>query len=766
MEKKFTYLNKIKTFNDDQIVGANCFDGPLLILAGPGSGKSTVLKVRTSLMVMGQNIVKDENNKNIVVKVGNKIDPENILMVTFTNKAAGELELDMKEYLDEELGSKINIGTFHSLASRILKENYKEFGINKKLKIIQGEEQVKIIKLVNKYSESDESNIISQIGLWKNELLIGMTGYQELYGRFAKDQRNINIIKVYEKYEEYKQLNNLWDQDDLISRCILFLQDEKYKHIKEYYQEKFKYIMLDEYQDTNASQYKFSMLLKSDLNNICVVGDPDQSIYEWRGADMSIIRRFTSDFNNSKEVLLLQNYRSQGNIIEASDFILQNNNTDKKPRGSIEQGSVINRTRENIYVVNVEDDYEEARFVLKQIRKLSSSGIKLKDIAIFGRSIKHVEKIEEMINADNELVIDKTAYNISTQASFYKQKDIMFIWHLIICSINPHHNKSILVLLKLLKIDKTVRDELEKYSILNNVSIFSIIWNMDKYHNFNTDIRYEYLKIMIKNTLEYANSELISIEKIIQYIKFNYLILKDDNKDIYRYFDFFVNLENVELLAKFFNRFEKLDPEHELCITKDTFIDNQEVIQNYSIEFDVEKDYLNLMTMHASKGLEFEAVFCVGMNEGKFPSKHVISDKDAEADRRLAFVAYTRSKQKLYLVSSRTVSNFGKKEKLEVSRYVKELFEEQFKKSEDNNYQEVVDNFINKRKMGEVLTQIDYSSIVDLSWQKRLVPGDKIIHTKLGNGCVIELCGNYLHVDFSGRSLKVPINNPNLMREE
>lgn len=767
MKKEFTYINKIKTFNEDQCKSANCFEGPLLILAGPGSGKSTVLKVRASLMVMGQKIERDENGKNILVECDKKINPENILLVTFTNKAAAELEEDMKTYLNEELGSKINVGTFHSLASRILKENYQEFNISAKLKIIEGDEQEKIIKLVNYYSQATTGDIISQIGMWKNELHIGINGYSALHEKYIDNPQKLQILKVYQAYEKYKEQKNLWDTDDLISRCIVFLRDEKFTHIKLKYHQLFHYICLDEYQDTNASQYAFSMLLKNSNNNICVVGDPDQSIYEWRGADMRIIKTFTQDFEDATEVLLLQNYRSQATIIEAADYILQNNNIDKKPRGSIEQGIVIGRNRENIVHVNVNDEHEEARFVLRQIRKLQNEGIKLVDMAIFGRSISHVATIEEMINLDNEVSDIQLAYNISTKASFYKNKDVNFSLQMLLLALNPHQNKAMLEVLKLLKVTQDCRELLEKYSILNDISIFSIMLNIDSHHSIENDYRYNEICLILQKLIKYANQAHVTLSKIIDKIRYDLLDINyAPNKELFKYFNFYINLNNIKELSKFIDRFENLEQNHQLFINKDNFISMNEKVCNYSINFDPSKDYLNIMTMHASKGLEFEVVFCCGMVESKFPSNRSTTTQDFEAERRLGFVAYTRAKQKLFLTSTKYINSFGKKKKATVSRFVTEIFEDIKQINSSSQYQDIMNNFVKLRNEQKIIDVIEFNSLPNTSWQNDVSVGTKVFHTRIKqNGVIVENCENHLKIKFAQNVLKIFKNNPNLLLE-
>lgn len=765
MATEFSYVNKIKTFNKEQCLSANCFEGPLLILAGPGSGKSTVLKVRAALMIMGQKIVQNKNNQNVLVTKGEKVAPENILLVTFTNKAASELEEDMKSYLNEELGTKINVGTFHSLASRILKENYLEFGISQHLKIIQGEEQIKIIKLVNYYSQQNPSDIISQIGMWKNEMYIGNDAYAILHQKYIDNPQKLQILRVYQAYEEYKQKRNLWDTDDLIPQAIKFLSNKKFTHILQKYHELFKYICLDEYQDTNASQYEFSMLLKNSQNNICVVGDPDQSIYEWRGADMSIIKRFTSEFNNSTEVLLLQNYRSQATIIEAADFILQNNNIDKKPRGSIEQGKIINRQRENLTHVLVNDNHEEARYILREIRNLKKQNIKLKDMAIFARSISQVKIIEEMINLDNEICDKKMAYNISTTANFYKNKDIDFVWQLLLLSLNPHQNNAIIKILKLLKITPDVIEKLEKYSILNDISIFSLLLNIKSYYSLENDYRYLMLVNIIKDLIRYAAQIQNNLSKIITKIRFDLLELNySENKELFKYYNFYINISNIKLLQKFINNLENLSPDNELFINKDNFIQMNEVIQNYSIEFEPNQDYLNIMTMHASKGLEFEVVFCCGLIEGQFPSKRAVTNIHIEAERRLAFVAYTRAKQKLYLTSTKYEISFGKKKPAIISRFITEITEEIKQINANNNYQKIMENFVQKNLKGEILNTVLFNSLPDTSWQENISVGSVVFHTHLKKeGVITKNSKSYLYIDFDDKNLKIFKNNSNLI---
>lgn len=267
--------------------------------------------------------------------------------------------------------------------------------------------------------------------------------------------------------------------------------------------------------------------------------------------------------------------------------------------------------------------------------------------------------------------------------------------------------------LRLLKIEAEQLKSLEQYSILNDISVFSLIDNIYKYHNFENDVRFELICYHIKNLIRFGAKPTSTVSKIVSQIWFDMLDINQDViTNLFKYYKFFINRNNVELLKQFLQRLENLNVEHELYVDKFNFVEKNEQLQNYSVTFDPSKDYLNLMTMHASKGLEFEVVFCVHMNEELFPSKR--SD-NIEAERRLAFVAYTRAKQKLYLSTLDTLTMFGVKKQLPVSRFIRELFEPIKQVNLDPIYQKNMESFVKNVRENQIFNQIHFSTIPDLS---------------------------------------------------
>ena len=668
--------------NDKQREAVMETDGPILVLAGAGSGKTRVLTTKVAYLVLEKDVL-----------------PENILAITFTNKAAKE----MKERVHKMLGSdsyRIQISTFHSFGLLLVKENYDKLGFDKNFTILDSDDVLTIIKRILKDMNLDPKvynprAIRNKISSAKNELMDS-----NYYSRFANSEYEEIVLEVFRKYEKKIAKNNSLDFDDLLLLPIKLFKENP--DILKKYQERFKYILVDEYQDTNEAQYKMIKMLSAKYKNICVVGDIDQSIYGFRGANFRNILNFEKDYPDAKIVPLEENYRSTGNILNVANDIIKNNKQRKEKNlwTQNEDGPKIRYHR-------AYDEKDEANFVKNEIQKLIDSGEPRSSIAVLYRTNAQSRNMEEA------LLKDSIPYKVVGSFYFYNRKEIKDLICYLKLLYNPHDDVSLLRIINVPKrqIGPKTIENLSVKAVSNGTSLYEAIDSGKElqFKNLIEDIKRE--------------SENLSLTELVDLIldKSGMRHELETTKTI----EAEVRLENLEEFKSITKNFE----ENNGIIALDEFLDEISLVADVS-EHNDNDDVVTLMTIHSAKGLEFDHVFIIGLEEGLFPHNNSLYDDDElEEERRLCYVAVTRAKKTLTLVNAKRRMIYGNTSVNPPSRFISEI---------DDKYLE---------KDPEKDTQVfDKDDMFDDNATYKV--GDKVIHSVYGEGIIVGV-GNILTIAFS-----------------
>ena len=639
----------LDTLNVRQKEAVNITDGPLLVLAGAGSGKTKVLTTKVAKLI-----------------IDNKIDPSNILAITFTNKAAKEMKQRILSMVGD-IGYKIQISTFHSFGLNILKKHYDKLKLSKNFTILDSDDSSILIKNILKDMNSDENykaikNIISNN---KNALI---DSYE--YERFVSSDFEELVLEVYRKYENRLIKNNSVDFDDLLMLPIVLFK--KHPDILKEYQEQYKYILIDEYQDTNEAQYLLTKMISAKYKNICVVGDDSQSIYSWRGSNYKNILNFEKDYPNCKTVFLEKNYRSTKIIINASNDLIKNN---------------INRKDKNLWTDNEEgikieykraiDEKDEAYYVVSEINKLLDNGSKLSDIAILYRTNAQSRNLED------ELLLNNIPYKVVGSVYFYNRKEIKDLMAYLKLIYNKDDDVSLTRIINVprRKIGKVTIDKLVSKANDLNCSIYDAI-DSGKELEFK-----EIIEFLRENKDNYTLTNFIDLilEKtgIIKE-------LEDENT-----IEAQTRIENLNEFKSIAYQFEE----------KYGIISLEEFLNEISLVSDIteykDNEAITLMTIHSAKGLEFNNVFIVGLEESIFPHFNSFESNDSlEEERRLCYVAITRAKKRLWLVNALSRTIYGNKVSNKESRFIKEIDSKYFNIKTSNVKVNNVDDSI-EYKVGE-----------------------------------------------------------------
>lgn len=630
----------INGLNDRQKEAVLATDGPCLVIAGAGSGKTKVL------------------THKIAYDIESEIKPWNILAITFTNKAANE----MKERIEKLIGDAAKdlwMGTFHSICVRILRRYIDRIGYKTDFVIFDTSDQKTLIKECLKALKVDDKiftdrGVLSEISNGKNEML-----EPKAYGvKYAGDFRKEKIAEIYELYQRRLRENNAIDFDDIINFTIKILSENP--DVLDYYTEKFKYILVDEYQDTNKAQFTLVSLLASKYGNVTAVGDNDQGIYSFRGADISNILNFERDFPGTRIIKLEQNYRCTGNILKAANAVIKHNENkyDKKLWTENEEGHL-----PCIYCG--EDEYDEGRYIVEQINHLKTEEYyKNSDFTILYRMNAQSRAIEDI------LMREGIPYKVIGGLKFYERKEIKDIIAYLRLIHNSADNLSLKRIINEPKrgIGKTSIDQIQEISDKTGNSMYEIIRNAQEYgltrvYSNSRDFieQMEYLKSK-KDELKISDLIKETLNKT-GYTK----ALENENS-----VEAETRIENLEEFLTVAIEFEEESADNTLA----------EFLENITLSSDIDgmedqDDSVTLMTLHSAKGLEFPVVFLVGMEEGIFPGYKSIGEPQAlEEERRLFYVGITRAKQYLYLTCAKHRTIFGSTSYNQVSRFVKEIPEE------------------------------------------------------------------------------------------
>ena len=628
----------IEGLNDKQKEAVLATEGPCLVIAGAGSGKTKVLTHKIAYLTMEKNV-----------------KPWNILAITFTNKAANEMK-DRVEKLVGDAAKDMWIGTFHSICVRILRKYIDRLGFDHSFLIFDTSDQRTLIKECMKTLKVDDKmftdrSVLAEISNGKNEML-EPKAYQTKY---AGDYRKEIIGRIYELYQHRLKENNAIDFDDIINYTIKILTENE--DALDYYTNKFQYVLVDEYQDTNKAQFTLVTLLASKYGNITVVGDNDQGIYSFRGADITNILNFEKDFPGTKIIKLEQNYRCTGNILKAANSVIKHNENkyEKKLWTENDEGAlpIIHKS---------DDEYDEGRYIVEEINHLRREEyFKYSDFVVLYRMNSQSRAIEEILRREG------IPYKIIGGLKFYERKEIKDIISYLRLIYNFSDNISLKRVINEPKrgIGKTSIDNIQEISEQTGLSMFDIIKHADEY-GLN---RVKANATEFIETIEYLRSKIeeLSISELIKETlnKTGYtkaLELENTTEAETR-------IENLEEFLTVAIEFEEEEAENTLGdflegITLSSDIDGMED----------EEDSVTLMTLHSAKGLEFPVVFLVGMEEGIFPGNKSIGEpKELEEERRLFYVGITRAKQYLYLTCAKKRTIFGSTSYNAISRFINEI---------------------------------------------------------------------------------------------
>jgi DNA helicase-2/ATP-dependent DNA helicase PcrA len=674
------YLEKL---NDKQKEAVLHMDGPCLVIAGAGSGKTKVLTTRIANLI--DNGVKDYN----------------ILAITFTNKAAKE----MRERLNNLMpNNNAFVGTFHSFGVRIIRENYSLLGLDRNFTILDSDDVSTIIKRIMKEKNIDTkecapSYIRNRISFIKNENL----SLAEIDKFFNTPAEKI-AYEVYKEYIKILKNNNSVDFDDLLLLPVKLFTSNK--EVLEKYQDKFKYILIDEYQDTNEVQYKLTKLLAKKHQNIFIVGDPDQSIYMFRGANYKNILNFENDYNNAKIIPLEENYRSTSNILNAANSVIKNNKERKEKNLWSSKGDGV-----KVKYMRAYDEKNEVDMVISEIKKLIDSGYKKKDIAVFYRTNGQARIVEEQFLKAN------LPYKVVGSFYFYSRKEIKDLICYLRLILNSDDEISLRRVINVpkRKIGPTTINAIETMARAMNVSMFEAIEN-------GKELEFKNLILELRK-----DSESLSLTELIDDILDKTGIRKE--YELEGSLESELRLENLEEFKSITASFEEQTGSVNLA----DFLEEISLVADIS-EHKETNDEITLMTIHSAKGLEFDVVFLIGMEEGIFPHQNsFIEENGIEEERRLCYVGITRAREKLYLTNAKRRMLYGRESINQPSRFIDEI---------DEQYLEKNDNILKEVK------KIDKSSMYN-SNDVEYKNGDIVEHDTYGKGVVISVDKIIVTVAFS-----------------
>ncbi|HHT9138116.1 MAG TPA: ATP-dependent helicase [Candidatus Wunengus sp. YC60] len=712
-----TLLNDV---TDKQREAITHIEGPLLVVAGAGSGKTRVITRRIGhLMSQG-------------------VNPYNILAITFTNKAADEMLGRVKQF---SLHKGLWVSTFHKMCSRILRSNIDRLGYSREFTIYDTVDQLSRVKSIMTELQLDTAQwkprtIAGSISNAKNKL-IG----PEAFASAASGYYNRNVAQIYTKYESILKSNNALDFDDLLVKSIELFK--KHPDILEMYQDKFKFILVDEYQDTNYAQYTITRLLAGKYRNICVTGDPDQSIYGWRGADIRNIMDFEKDYPDARVVLLEQNYRSTKHILHAASSVIQQNKYRKQKNIWTE-----NIQGEKLKVVSCEDEHGEADEIAKLIREFADKDTKYSDIALFYRTNAQSRVLE--ISLRNYGI----PYTIIGGVEFYQRKEIKDILSYLRLCINPHDEVALerIINTPVRGIGNTTVKRLADWAAAQGASLFHAVRNVDTIPDIKgkTTLLVKGFSELIARLQRLPKSPVEDIvRRVIEETKYIEFLRESDEKESKD------RIANVEELVNAAHEYDENYYEGSL----QGFLEEVALVSDAD-ELEGDVDAVTLMTLHTAKGLEFPVVFITGMEEGLLPhSESRDSDEEIEEERRLCYVGITRAMKELFLSHARRRTRYGQMNPCIASRFLDEIPEEIVDKIDRANRNYSFDSFnANNRTTHETLLSFDFNDI-DTSDSRSLSgtgltspsseeesisfsSGEVVRHPVFGIGRILEVSGS------------------------
>ena len=673
--------------NDRQKEAVLYNEGPLLIIAGAGAGKTKTLTTKIAYLIEEKNV-----------------SPYNILAITFTNKAAKEMKDRIYSLIGEE-AKKLQVSTFHSFGLKLIRENVRLLGYDSNFVIMDSDDSLTVVKKILKDMNLDPKiynpkSIRNKISSCKNEMTT-----PEMYDKYAVSDYEKIVKEVYEKYDIKLKKNNSVDFDDLLLLPIELFK--KHKDVLERYQELYKYILIDEYQDTNEAQYILTKMLSEKNRLITCVGDDSQSIYSFRGANYRNILNFEKDYKDAKTILLEENYRSTSTILDAANQVIRNNKMRKDKNLWTSRG-----VGEKIKYYRAYNERDEAQYVTRKIKELVHKDVPYKDIAVLYRTNAQSRVLEE------EMLKEKLPYKVVGSVYFYSRKEIKDLIAYLRLIHNSRDNVSLLRVINTPKrgIGLKTIENLTVKADSEGLSIYDVI-SSGKELEFKNMI--EKLKEISKNL---TLTELI--DKVLDASGMKKELESEDTLEAE------IRLENLEEFKSITKSFEE----------REGLISLEEFLLEISLISDVE-DYKNdpnrisLMTIHSVKGLEFPHVFVVGMEEGIFPHMNsLMESSEIEEERRLCYVAITRAKDDLHLVNARRRTLFGNEQINTVSRFINEINKDLL----ESNVEDELPKKEEKINTGEMFREeeVDYQV------------GDVVYHETFGAGKVVEVTNTLVSVAF------------------
>lgn len=677
-------MNYLDGLNDKQREAVMHVDGPCLVIAGAGSGKTKVLTTRIANLI-------DQG-----------IPSYNILAITFTNKAAKE----MRERLEKIVpNNNAFVGTFHSLGVRIIRENASVLGLDRTFSIVDSDDVLSIIKKILKDSGYDPkmnqpSYIRNKISSIKNDMLT----QDEIERLFIQPQDKV-AKAVYYEYQDVLRKNNSVDFDDLLRLPVKLFTENK--DILESYQDKFKYILIDEYQDTNEVQYKLSKLLAKKNKNIFIVGDPDQSIYMFRGANFRNILNFEKDYKDAKVIPLEENYRSTRYILDTANSVIKNNKERKEKNLWSNNGDGT-----KVSYLRAYDGKHEIQLVLDEIKKLKEQGYQSKDFGVLYRTNAQARLVEEMFLKSGE------PYKVVGSYYFYSRKEIKDLICYLRLILNNDDEISLRRVINVPKrgIGDATIAKLEIEAKEQNTSIFQTI-SKGKELAF---------KELIRDLTQ--ESDNLSLTELIELILDKSGMRAELEAD--KSLENELRLDNLEEFKSITQTFEDRTGSESLA----DFLEEISLIADVTEHKD-DENVVTLMTIHSAKGLEFKVVFLIGMEDGIFPHQNsFLEEEGLEEERRLCYVGITRAREKLYISNAKRRMLYGKDVINPPSRFIKEIDSELLDVKNNNMFEE---EKINKEEL--------YNDKEDVEFQA----GDVIMHLVYGRGVIVEVKGDFITVAFA-----------------
>ena len=677
----------LDNLNDKQKEAVLYNDGPLLIIAGAGAGKTKTLTTKIAYLI----------EEGLAA-------PYNILAITFTNKAAKEMRDRLYLLIGDE-ARKLQVSTFHSFGLKLLRENYELLGYDRNFVIMDSDDSLTVVKKIIKDLNYDPKiynpkAIRNKISSYKNELISAHD-----YERYAVSDYEQVIQKVYEKYEHKLKTNNSVDFDDLLILPIKLFKE--HRDVLEKYQDLYKYVLIDEYQDTNEAQYILTKMISEKNRKITCVGDDSQSIYSFRGANYKNILNFEKDYKDAKTILLEQNYRSTGNILEAANQVIKNNRDRKDKNLWTNKGP-----GDKIKYYRAYNERDEAQYIIRKIKELVNRDVEYKDIAILYRTNAQSRVVEE------EMLKENLPYRVIGSFYFYSRKEIK---DLIAYLRLIHNSKDNISLLRVINTPKRGIG----LKTIENLTIRADSEGISIYDAIESGKELEF-----KNTIEKLKSiaEDLTLTELIDKVLDASGMKKELESE--QTLESEVRLENLEEFKSITKAFEE----------KEGLISLEDFLLEISLVSDVEEykddpNRISLMTVHSVKGLEFDHVFVIGMEEGLFPHMNSLMENGAlEEERRLCYVAITRARDDLHLVNARRRTLFGKEQVNPVSRFISEINPDLL----ETNVKDEIPKKEEKIDTAEMFREEDVDYKV----------GDFVYHETFGTGKVVEVTNTLVSVAF------------------